>query len=269
MNGLTVVNRNGQFVADSREVAEMTDKRHDNLVRDIDGYAAILGHSSDLRADDFFIADTYQAGTGKEYRHYWLTRKGCDMVANKMTGTKGVLFTATYVTKFEEMEKTLQAPFGMLERLMERFMDMLDRYDKRMDRIESYISSIQLQPQLPAKQTLQLPSIPKETWDDLLTPTAIGKQLDMKAADINRLMARLGLQIKGVTDDGQSLWGLTDQGRMYGVTQCWQHRDYQSITCYQTRWRPSVIKLLKKQIQGATGAISSTQPTLTERSILK
>ena len=27
------------------------------------------------------------------------------MVANKMTGEKGVLFTAAYVTKFEEMEK--------------------------------------------------------------------------------------------------------------------------------------------------------------------
>ena len=31
----------------------------------------------------------------------------CDMVANKMTGEKGVLFTAAYVTKFEEMEKEI------------------------------------------------------------------------------------------------------------------------------------------------------------------
>jgi hypothetical protein len=38
---------------------------------------------------------------------YLLTRKGCDLVANKMTGEKGVLFTATYVTRFEEMEKVL------------------------------------------------------------------------------------------------------------------------------------------------------------------
>jgi phage regulator Rha-like protein len=30
------------------------------------------------------------------------------MVANKMTGEKGVLFTAAYVIKFEEMEKTLK-----------------------------------------------------------------------------------------------------------------------------------------------------------------
>src|SRR5690606_23636378 len=37
-------------------------------------------------------------------------RKGCDMVANKMTGEKGVLFTAAYVTKFEEMERQLMQP---------------------------------------------------------------------------------------------------------------------------------------------------------------
>ena len=30
------------------------------------------------------------------------------MVANKMTGEKGILFTAIYVTKFEEMEKALK-----------------------------------------------------------------------------------------------------------------------------------------------------------------
>lgn len=30
------------------------------------------------------------------------------MVANKMTGDKGILFTATYVTRFEEMENELK-----------------------------------------------------------------------------------------------------------------------------------------------------------------
>ncbi|MDN9204386.1 phage antirepressor KilAC domain-containing protein, partial [Clostridioides difficile] len=37
-----------------------------------------------------------------------LTKKGCDMVANKMTGEKGIIFTAIYVTKFEEMERELK-----------------------------------------------------------------------------------------------------------------------------------------------------------------
>ena len=34
MPELTLMNREGLFVADSREVAEMIDKRHDHLLRD-------------------------------------------------------------------------------------------------------------------------------------------------------------------------------------------------------------------------------------------
>lgn len=39
-----------------------------------------------------------------------ITKKGCDMIANKMNGKKGVLFTAAYVTAFEEMRQALTAP---------------------------------------------------------------------------------------------------------------------------------------------------------------
>jgi len=38
---------------------------------------------------------------------YLITKKGCDMIANKLTGRKGVLFTAAYVTAFEEMRSRL------------------------------------------------------------------------------------------------------------------------------------------------------------------
>ena len=37
MNELTVINHNGQFVIDSREVAEMVNKRHSDLLESIDG----------------------------------------------------------------------------------------------------------------------------------------------------------------------------------------------------------------------------------------
>lgn len=110
MDQLTIVNQNGKLLVDSREVAEMIGKRHDHLIRDIDGYVSILNQNPNLGADNFFIESTYESGTGRSYKRYLLTRKGCDMVANKMTGEKGVLFTAAYVTKFEEMEKQLIKP---------------------------------------------------------------------------------------------------------------------------------------------------------------
>lgn len=110
MSKLNVFNKDGKFFVDSREVAQMTGKRHDHLIRDIDGYVYILRQNPNLGADNFFIESTYESGTGKQYKRYLLTRKGCDMVANKMTGEKGVLFTAAYVTKFEEMERRAAGP---------------------------------------------------------------------------------------------------------------------------------------------------------------
>lgn len=109
MDQLKVVSINGQLVTDSREVAEMVSKSHSHLLRDIKGYSDILTQSN-FGSSEFFVESTYQDSTGRTLPCYLLTRKGCDMVANKMTGEKGVLFTAAYVTKFEEMEKQLTQP---------------------------------------------------------------------------------------------------------------------------------------------------------------
>lgn len=43
---------------DSREVAEMIDMRHDNLMKKIRNYQRILD-SSKLRSQDFFVPSTY------------------------------------------------------------------------------------------------------------------------------------------------------------------------------------------------------------------
>jgi len=123
MNGLNIINNNGKLLLDSRDVAETTGKRHDHLIRDIEGYVSVLNQNPNLGADQFFLESSYEAGTGKKYKCYLLTKKGCDMVANKMTGEKGVIFTATYVTQFEKMEeklKSLSVPSYMIENPIER-----------------------------------------------------------------------------------------------------------------------------------------------------
>ena len=52
----------------------------------------------------FFTEDTYRSEQNREMPCYLISKMGCEMVANKLTGEKGVLFTAAYVTKFNEME---------------------------------------------------------------------------------------------------------------------------------------------------------------------
>lgn len=91
---------------DSREVAEMVGMRHADLMRNISHYVEIMSKNAKLRSSNFFIERTYkQAGNGKEVKRYDITKKGCEMVANKLTGEKGILFTAEYVERFNEMEQ--------------------------------------------------------------------------------------------------------------------------------------------------------------------
>ncbi|GHV42779.1 hypothetical protein FACS189490_12470 [Clostridia bacterium] len=97
---------------DSREVAKLVGKRHADLIRDIETYEGYFADSqnADLRFDNFFIADAYNTGTGKNYKCYNITRKGCEFIANKLTGQKGTLFTAAYINRFHAMEQVLTSP---------------------------------------------------------------------------------------------------------------------------------------------------------------
>ncbi|MFJ8247315.1 Rha family transcriptional regulator [Peribacillus asahii] len=105
---LKIVEKDNQLVVSSIDVAEMVGKEHKNLMRDIRGYVEVLEVSSNLSASNFFAEGTYIDGSNRIKPCYYLTRKGCDMVANKMTGKKGIQFTAVYVEKFYEMENHIK-----------------------------------------------------------------------------------------------------------------------------------------------------------------
>lgn len=115
MNNLKVVTIKGQLVTDSRDVAEMIGRPHNELMKSIRTYVEYLGQGN-IPHTDFFIESNYLDVQAKPRPCYSLTKKGCDMVANKMTGEKGVLFTAAYVTRFEEMEKAVNAPKVLTEK---------------------------------------------------------------------------------------------------------------------------------------------------------
>lgn len=97
------------------EVAEMMESEHKSLLRKLEGdksrkgYIAILTEHQ-MSPSDYFIPATYRDASGKENKCYEVTKLGCDFLANKFTGEKGILFTARYVKRFDEMEKSFKLP---------------------------------------------------------------------------------------------------------------------------------------------------------------
>lgn len=138
MSQLQIIQQDGQLFVDSREVASMISIRHSDLLGKIDGYIAHLTNGK-FRSSDFFIESNYQDNKGEKRRCYLLSRIGCDMVANKLTGEKGVLFTAAYVTKFEEMERQVANPYlGLSKELQAIFM-----IDKKTQEIETRVEKLE------------------------------------------------------------------------------------------------------------------------------
>ena len=82
---LTLVKKDGQHWIDSRQVAEMVDKDHAHLCRDIRGYIGDLEKPTNPNMDwlDFFKESAYKDRKGETRPCYLISRKGCDFIGNK------------------------------------------------------------------------------------------------------------------------------------------------------------------------------------------
>ncbi|GIO09704.1 antirepressor [Brevibacillus reuszeri] len=157
MYDITIINQNGQLLVDSREVAEMIGARHADLLEKIDGYVKHLTNGK-FRSLDYFNASTYKDGKGEIRPCYLLTRKGCDMVANKLTGEKGVWFTAAYVARFEEMERSINGPYAGLSKELQAIFAI----DQRTQVIETRLGHLEDNMTIDYGQQLTLQKVAKQ-----------------------------------------------------------------------------------------------------------
>lgn len=124
----------------SLEVAEMMEVEHKRLLRKLEGdkerkgYIQILTESQ-MGLSDFFIPSTYRDASGKENKCYQVTKLGCDFLANKSTGEKGVIFTARYVKRFYEMEhKEKEKIYDTKATSLGEVASYVKEMDKRLDK---------------------------------------------------------------------------------------------------------------------------------------
>ncbi|MCM1543286.1 MAG: Rha family transcriptional regulator [Blautia sp.] len=91
---------------DSREVAEMVEKAHSELLKDMRRYTSQFNEGK-IPFVEFFTESTYIDAKGQTRPCYRITKKGCEFIAHKLTGIKGTIFTARYINRFHEMQDIL------------------------------------------------------------------------------------------------------------------------------------------------------------------
>ncbi len=180
MNQPKLFNLNGQPTLDSREVAKMIGKHHAHLMRDIRCYINDMEENPKLDSHQFFIESNYKSSQGKLLSCYLLTKMGCEFVANKMTGKKGTLFTAQYVSLFNEYQASLKKPDSYM------IDDPVKRAERWIEERKAYEALV-----------------PKGQYFDsqmrnpgTMTVTEIAKDYGMTATKLNRLLHEFGVQFK-------------------------------------------------------------------------
>lgn len=109
----------------SLEVAEMVEKDHKNIIRDIKRYSKQIEESNiqidelkiepiseateqinpeQIDLNEFWTESIYSDHLNRKKLCYNITKKGCEFIAHKCTGRKGTVFTARYINRFHEME---------------------------------------------------------------------------------------------------------------------------------------------------------------------
>lgn len=137
-------NNEGQAVQTipSYEVAEMMEVEHAKVLRMIEGDKTHIGiiptlRKAQLGVSEYFIESTYKVeNNNKIYKCYECTKLGCDMLANKITGEKGILFTARYVKKFNEM---IEDPYKGISTELRAILML----DKKQQEIEKRVTGIE------------------------------------------------------------------------------------------------------------------------------
>lgn len=90
----------------SLEVAEIVERPHDNVLKDI---RRVIGQLGDVKSYEcYFVDSTYKNSQNKELPCFLLTKKGCELYSTRMTGTKGTQFAVTYIERFNQMEEHIK-----------------------------------------------------------------------------------------------------------------------------------------------------------------
>ena len=107
MTNIKVMYAGQQQTITSLEVVTMVGREHKNVMRDIEKIRTDL-NALKVEPVKYFVESTYKGRNGQERPMFLLTKQGCELYGNRMTGIEGTAFAVKYIERFNEMEQVIQ-----------------------------------------------------------------------------------------------------------------------------------------------------------------
>lgn len=229
----------------SREVAEMMEvNEHSKMLKKIDTISETLTKAK-FGLSDYWYESTYKDSTGRTLREYQVTKKGCELIAHKTEGEKGIIFTVKYMERFEQLEQYVKDSYMITDPVERAKRWIEEQQEKKL-----------LETEVKVKDQIIGEMKPKTTYYDLvlqsnsLMPISlIAKDYGMGAQTLNKLLHDLGVQYN---QSGTWLLYSKYQGKGYtqSKTTTYQKKDGTPGTNLHTQWtqqgRLFIYDLLKQ-----------------------
>ena len=135
-NIINVKNEEGKLVVSSREVAINFEKRHDNVLKDIE--TLILNMRTPKNLGMLFIESEYVNSNNRLFKEYLLTRDGFSLLVMGFTGQKALEWKLKYIEAFNKMEEHIQQPkkLSAMDQLRLQY-EVAEEHEERLSNLEN------------------------------------------------------------------------------------------------------------------------------------
>lgn len=192
MNDLIKVDvriENNKMITDSRNIAEVFSKRHDNVVRDIENLRKDV-----LNFEEMFFESTMPDSYGREQKVYFMNRDGFTLLAMGFTGSEAMQWKLKYIEAFNALESAWNSPEQIMARALKFAQQSIDSLKERCKFLGGQVVE-----QQKVIEELQ----PKASYydlilqcKDLIATTTIAKDYGMSAKAFNVMLHEMGVQFK-------------------------------------------------------------------------
>lgn len=95
-------------------------------------------------------------------------------------------------------------------------------------------------------ELMQIPALVAPVQEVVLTPTELGRELNLSPQAMNSTLEAMGLQVARRDIKGNKYWELTEHGKRYGAYHDTQKRHSNGTPVQQIKWYRSVLEYLAK-----------------------